>query len=177
MTVGADYGVGMDQDRPERPQDIRTAYELWCAVAVLGVLAAIALALTTLGMREQFDEEIARRMAETGQDGTLTDSQIQLAFTIGIVFVGVLGLAAAGLVFLLARKLRAGRGWARLVLTGATAFVVVSVLSSFAGGGPSGAAPMALEIIMILQAVLAVGATVLAHRREAGAYLAKRPRR
>ena len=69
------------------------------------------------------------------------------------------------------------RGWARVVLTGAMAAVVVSAIGSFTATTAPGAAPLVLEIITIVQAVLAVGATVLVHRRDANAYFAKpRPR-
>lgn len=175
MRAGADYGVGMDQAKPDKPVDIRTAYELWCAVAVLGVFASIALVFVTLGERASFTEDLRRRLEEMDPKGA-ESIDLALAFNVGVAIACLIGIAVAAAVYVLARKMRAGKGWARLVLTGATAFVVVSVISSFAGSGRSGAAPMALDIIMILQAVLAVGATVLSHRRDASVYLAKRPK-
>ncbi|WP_024794289.1 hypothetical protein [Tomitella biformata] len=164
----------MDQAKPEKPVDIRTAFELWCAVAVLGVFASIALVFVTLGDRAAYTEELTRRLNEMDPSGAAT-VDISLAFNLGLAIAGLFGVAIAVLVYFLARQLRAGKGWARLLLTGATAFVVVSAISSFAAERQSGIAPMALAILMILQAVLAVGATVLSHRRDASVYLAKRP--
>ena len=174
MSVGADHGVGMGQPEREKPVDIRTAYELWCAVAVLGLLGSIALVFVTLGDREAYTKELTRRLEEMNAADDAIN--LTLAFNLGLGVAALLGVAIAAGVFLLARQLRAGKGWARLLLTGATAFVVVSAIGSFGGEGQSGIATLALGAIIILQAVLAVGATVLAHRRDASLYLAKRPR-
>ena len=171
MRASADYGVGMDQAKPERPEDVRTAFELWCAVSVLGVLGSIALVFVTLGDREAYTEELTRRIEEMDSAGGV---DVALAFNVGLGIAGLVGVLVAGLVFFLARQLRAGKGWSRALLTGATAMVVVSAIGSFAGERGQGIAPMALEVVMILQAVLAVGATVLVHRQDANRYFAKR---
>lgn len=176
MRPGADYGVSMDQVKREKPVDIRTAYELWSAVAVLGVLASIALVFVTLGDRETYLADVTRRLDEMDSDAAKT-VDVSLVFNLGVGLACLFGIAVAGVVYVLARQLRAGKNWARLLLTGATAFVVVSAIGSFAAERPDGAAPIALDVIMILQAVLAVGATVLSHRRDASRYLAKLPQR
>lgn len=174
MTAGAHYGVGMDQVEPQRPVDVRTAYELWCAVAVLGVLASITLIFVTLGDRERYLDEVTRRVQEMQPAGGAESVDVTLAFNLGLGLAALVGVAVAGAVYFLARKLRSGKAWARLILVGATAMVTVMAISSFAAEKQSGVAPMAMEIIMILQAVLAVGATVLVHRREANLYFLAR---
>lgn len=165
------YGGQMEKVEPERPVDVRTAFELWCAVAVLGIFASVAMVFVALGERAKFTEELTRRLAEMNPPQTV---DVDLTFNIGVALAGMFGVVIAGIVFFLAWLMRAGKGWARMLLIGATAFAAVSAISSFTAQGQSGVAPMALEIIMILQAVLAVGATVLVHRRDANLYFLPR---
>ena len=182
MMRGPDYGVGMGgsglgKTARERPADVRTAYELWCGVAGLGVLGSIALVFVMLGDRAAYLVEINRQIEQMQPANGAQTLDPDLLLNIGVAIAGVLGVVIAGLVLLLAHLMRGGRGWARVVLTGAMAAVVVSAIGSFTATTAPGAAPLVLEIITIVQAVLAVGATVLVHRRDANAYFAKpRPR-
>lgn len=176
MRPDAEYGVGIDPAKSGKPVDIRTAFELWCAVAALGVLASITLVFVVLGDRDTFTAEVTRQIEQMGTEAT-GGIDVALAVNVGVAVACLMGVALAAAVYAIARQLRAGKHWARLVLTGGAAFVTVSAISSFAAERQSGAASLTLDAIMILQAVLAMGATVLSHRRDASLYLAKRPPR
>ncbi|MDN5749582.1 MAG: hypothetical protein L0H64_13880 [Pseudonocardia sp.] len=174
---GADGSGGGGSQGGPVPPGVRIAYELWCVVALLGVVATVGVILVMSSMQDTLVDELMDRFADGvgGQPLTRADAVSGFHVTLGIF--GVIGAVLVALVVLFARKLLRGRGWARAVLLGITAILVVVGFEGLLGYDGSGAGAIVLEIASILQAVLAVGASVVAHRGEANRYFVGKPKR
>ena len=69
------------------------------------------------------------RDANRQRGGNLTDAQIDQAVNVTMITAVVIAVVIAGLYLLFAFKLRAGRNWARIVLTVLAALQLLSVLT------------------------------------------------
>lgn len=166
-----------DTGGAEPPAPVRIAYELWCAVAALGVATTVGLLLVMSGMQDDFVDEFRDRFADGIGGQSVTRADVVSSFHISLGILGVLGAVVIGLVWFFARRMLRGRGWARATLVGITAVVTVLGFEGLMGFDGDGAGPPILEIATILQAVTAIGASVIAHRGEANRYFVRgRPR-
>ena len=104
------------------PQQVQISFWLWVATAVLGVIGA-AVVFT--------QRDAALDAARAANTSHLSDDVLQSAVTVGLVFAAVLAVVFAGLYLLFAFKARAGRNWARIVLTVLTVLDVLFLAVKF----------------------------------------------
>lgn len=99
----------------QAPQELRIAFFLWIALAVLQLVAAV-LAFAS--------RDAAIDVARTANTG-LTEEQLQTSVTTVLAFFSLIYVVFAALLVLFAVKLRAGKGWARtsLMILGAVVFL------------------------------------------------------
>ncbi|WP_116203127.1 hypothetical protein [Amycolatopsis circi] len=139
---------------PDRPGTITGAFWAFVAATLVGVVGGVLLFFSR-------DSLVDAMRSANGQNGTrLTDAQIDQAATFGIAIGAVIALVVALLHLLFAFKLRAGRNWARIVLTVLTALQVVSLL--FGQG----------TILGYISAVCGVVGVVLSFLPESSRYIA-----
>ncbi|MEA5365342.1 hypothetical protein VA596_37840 [Amycolatopsis sp., V23-08] len=113
-----------------RPSTIEGAFWAFIASTVISLLGGILV----FGNRDALAD--ATRTSSQQSGSSLTEAQIDQLVTIGIVVALVIAVVIALLYLLFAFKLRAGRNWARIVLTVITALQLLSVLvgqSTWAG--------------------------------------------
>ena len=108
---------------PARPGTIEGAFWAFVASTVLGLVGGLMLFVN----RDALVDTL--RNADRQRGGTLTDAQIDQTATITLVVSVVIVVIIAALYLLFAVKLRAGRNWARIVLTVLTALHVISLLT------------------------------------------------
>lgn len=164
------------EQRPA-PTDVVTAFQLWFVVAALGVVYLVAALLFVNSDRVSFVDQLMDEFAKQQIDPLPTRAEVDQLLTLGLIGTGVLlTLVLGGLTVLFAFKMRKGRNWARMLLTMAGVFTVFSALPTVFGAGPGGgAAALLMGGAGILQAVAAIGAIVLMHRKESNAYFLNRP--
>ncbi|QCQ92327.1 hypothetical protein [Rhodococcus sp. SGAir0479] len=165
---------------PERrpvPADVTTAFQLWFAVIALGVVYLVAALMFVHSDRATFVDQLMDELAKQQPGLEVSRSEVDQLLTLGLVGTGVvLALVLGGLTVLFAFKMRKGRNWARMVLTMAGVFTVFSAIPTvFGAGAATGTAALVMGGAGILQAVVAVGAIVLMHRKESNAYFLNLP--
>ena len=121
------------------PPPVQVSFWLWVGSAVVSVIGAL-LGFTQSGA--------ALDAARSNNTAHLTDAQLQTAVTFGLVLAAVFLIVFAGLYLLFAFKARAGRNWARIVLTVLTVVGVLFLALSF-------------SLVSGLTTLVAVVATVL----------------
>ncbi|QKV73404.1 hypothetical protein [Amycolatopsis sp. Hca4] len=107
---------------PARPSTVEGAFWAFIVAPVVGLIGAVLIfanrdAITT-----------TMRDANRQRGGNLTDAQIDQAVNVTMITAVVIAVIIAALYLLFAFKLRAGRNWARIVLTVLTALQLLSVL-------------------------------------------------
>ncbi|MGV9296191.1 hypothetical protein [Amycolatopsis sp. NPDC003676] len=137
-----------------RPAAVTGAFWAYVAATLVGLVGAVFLVFSRDALAD------AMRRANGQNAARLTDAQIDQAVTIGIVVGAVLAIAFALLHLLFAFKLRAGRNWARIVLTVLTALQVVSLLAGQA------------TVVGSVSAVFALLGVVLSFLPQASQYIA-----
>ncbi|WP_309118003.1 hypothetical protein [Saccharothrix sp.] len=124
--------------RPPVPNEVRIAFWIWVAGAALFLLSAVY----TLTQRDQFVEAVRQTPEAQGLSPEAFDAAVTASWMLAVVASAVLG----GLFVLFAYQVRAGKGWARVVLAVLTAAVLLFVLF-----GPS-----LLGLLIALMSVVAV---------------------
>jgi hypothetical protein len=127
--------------------------------AFFGFLASTAVSLVAIVMLAGSRQQLVDTLRENNQ--SLTDEQVQGSATLGLAFaIGVTALVS--LVHLwLAFKLKAGRNWARVVLT------VITLLQLAAVIGTQGN-----TVVSYVSCAIAVLAVVLTYFPASNAYIA-----
>ena len=106
-----DYGdPQQQQQQPASAPPREIVISFWCYVAA-AVIVLIG-GLLYLGAKQALLDTL-----RSNNTGGLTESQLQTAANLAIGFFVVSAVIIAGLYLLFAYKLRAGRSWARIVLT------------------------------------------------------------
>jgi hypothetical protein len=139
------------------PTPVQVSFWLWVATAVLGLVAAV------IGFTQRDAALNAVRAANVRH---LSDAELETAVTLGLVVAAVFFVVLAGLYLLFAFKARAGRNWARIVLTVLTVLDVLFLATNF-------------TLVSGLSTLLAVVAVVLLFLPASNAFYAasKRVRR
>ena len=147
-----------------RPKAIDTAF-LFSIAGI--VLLSLGTVLNTLVDREQLAQFIRRTLSDTGRPYTEDDV---LALVGPFRTAGGIGVALLALLLILvAFRMRAGRNWARLLLTGFTLLVMVNFGMDVSASGA------ALDLIWTLAAVAClVAAVIYLFRPESIRYFAER---
>jgi uncharacterized membrane protein len=150
-----------------RPKAIDTAFQLTIAGIVFGAIGAI---VTTLADHEEVVRLVRGTLTRTGQPFT-EDDVVSLIGPFRIAGGFALALVV-GLVLLVAFKMRAGRNWARLVLTVLTLLEMVNFLGAVTA---SGTAP---NLIWDLAGVaFAVAAVIYLFRQESMTFFTESKKR
>ncbi|HET8992523.1 MULTISPECIES: hypothetical protein [unclassified Rhodococcus (in: high G+C Gram-positive bacteria)] len=157
------------------PQDVVTAYQLWCGVLLLTVITLLFGAFDLWSGRTELVDMMVEMTADTGTE-ELSRSDLDAAIPMVVVLTVVFGLVIVGMLYLVVRQMYKGKNWARMALTLIGVFMTLSTLPTVFGVGVgAGGSGLALGIISIASAVLTVGAIVLMHRRESNAYFLRLP--
>ena len=160
--------------KSEPPTDVVTAIQLWWAVAVLGVVLGGAMIAMMLGQKSSFIDEMMSNPAAA--DAGLTRSDIESVFPMAVVVSVIMILVFTALFLLVVRSMSRGKNWARMLLTFGGVFMVVSAIPVILGlGGGGDGATLLFGGAQILQAVAAVGAIVMMHRKESNPYFLRFP--
>jgi hypothetical protein len=144
-------------DRPAEPvvpREVRYSFILWIVTAVISLINGAQV----VGQRDALRSAILAGEATQPGAPKLTPDQLETAVTGSIVVAIGLAVVIAGLYVLFAVKMRAGRNWARIVLTVLAALgVVVGVLGQ-------------RSVYSVLGLVCEVGGAVLMYLAPATAY-------
>lgn len=152
-----------------RPEDVRTACQLWWAVVALGVLRLILGAVDRLGNRRQVAQDFYDQLH--GERPDFSVAQMELVVSILEVLVLTYGLAVGIGAVAVVYQLGRGRLWARTVADVATVVLVLGAIGSMFGlGAVAGGPAVLIGAAAILQAVLACGAVFLCRRKESEAF-------
>jgi hypothetical protein len=135
--------------RPPVPNEVQISFWIWIAGAVLSILGA----LYSLTQRDQF----AEALRNTPQASQLSPEEFDAAVSASLLFAVVLGVVFAGLYILFALQMRAGKNWARVVLTVLTALSLVSML-------------FGASLLGLFTALISVVAVVMLYMPNAKAY-------
>lgn len=160
------------------PEEIHTAWVLWLAAALFGVVGMLLNSATASfgdlppATRDAFREAVAGA-------GT-ADITVEGMFSIALAVGAVVALLAAAVTVWLAFRLRAGKGWARTMLDIVAIFLVVDAVSVvvgvFGGVATAGERGDVVSFIVIALQILAglCAATAVwrQHRAEAVKYTA-----
>lgn len=167
----------VQQEKRPVPADVVTAFQLWFLVAALGVVYLVAALLFVHSDRASFVDQLMDEFTKQQIDPLPTRAEVDQLLTIGLVATGViLTLVLGGLTILFAFKMRKGKNWARILLTMVGVFTIFSALPTLFGAGQgSGSAALLMGGAGILQAVAAIGAIVLMHRKESNEYFLNLP--
>jgi hypothetical protein len=105
-----------------RPSTVEYAFWAFIASTVIGLIGG----LVVFGNRDAIAD--ALRNSNRQNSGGLTEAQIDQAVNVTLIIAVVIAVVIAALYLLFAFKLRAGRNWARIVLTVLTALKLISLL-------------------------------------------------
>ncbi|MCZ4522141.1 hypothetical protein O4220_26770 [Rhodococcus ruber] len=171
---------GFPQSGPElepiprpAPVDVETARHLWWGVALIGALSALYSVWTLFGAREEFAQSLLDELAaqDAAADMTVESTQSMVTVMLVVTIFVVLGFGALFLFWV--KRMRAGKMWARMLLTVIGSFIVfTTILDLFAMASTAGAMNIVMGVLSIGQGVLAAGAIYLMHRRESNEYFA-----
>jgi uncharacterized membrane protein YjgN (DUF898 family) len=156
--ANTNYGAA----RPEPPGSVKGAFAIYLIVALLAIVG-IVLALTS----SVWNDAIAASANDSGVDA---QSLVNTAKVVTVV-VGVIFLA---LYLLFAFKMRAGRNWARIVLTVLSALSIISAFSASASVNVNGHVykSSSTQVSGWIGVVLAIVAIVLMYLSASNAYFA-----
>lgn len=169
---------GFPQAGPELPQtprpapvDVETARHLWWGVALIGAISAIYSVWTLFDARAEFAQSLLDELAAQQSAADMTVESAQSMVTVMLV-VTLFVVAGFGALFLFwVKRMRAGKMWARMLLTIiGSVTVFTTILDLFSIASSSGAVHLAMSVLSIGQGVLAGGAIYLMHRPESNAY-------
>ncbi|SHK13355.1 hypothetical protein SAMN05443637_1032 [Pseudonocardia thermophila] len=167
---GDQSGYGPGHGTPvERPADVETSFKLWIASVIVGLISSV---IAFIQMPAMIDAAIAAQPLPTG----LSESDLRFGIQIGIVVGIVVGLIFLALYLLFVFKMRAGRNWARIVLTVLGALSVLFTLISFGSviqQFSAGALGAVSAILTIGQLLLIIAAIVFMWRPAAAAYFSQ----
>ena len=158
------------------PVDVDTAYQLWWGVVGFGVVNMLASLWTLLGDRDRYATQLREDMIARDAKAVLSHETAKIVFVGSLGVAVVLGLVIAGVVWLIAYRMRKGRNWARQVLTFIGVLLVFFAAPALFGlGAGHGAAGWIAGAASIVEAVLAAGAIFLMYRKGANGYFLRPP--
>ena len=149
---------------PQRPKEVDTSFWLWIGSMVMSLLGAILTFSQFDDIRQQAIDDALR--ANPTLDRQFFESTFDTVLIVGLVF----GLLLVALELFFIFKMRAGRNWARIVLTVLGAISVLSAL--FGLGQPQ---PALTLVTSALSMLLVVGAIVMMYVKGAAPWF-RRPR-
>ena len=134
-------------------------------------LSALFSVWTLFGAREEFAQSLLDDLAaqDAAADMTVESTQSMVTVMLVVTVFVVLGFGALFLFWV--KRMRAGKMWARMLLTVIGSFTVfTTILELFSIASSAGAMNIVMSVLGIGQGVLAAGAIYLMHRRESNEY-------
>jgi hypothetical protein len=141
------------------PTTIITAFFGFLASTATSLVAVFLLA----GSRGQLVDTL--RQSDTGK--AMTEEQVQNSATVGLAVAITIATVIALVHLWLAFKLKAGRNWARVVLTVATLFQLASIAAT-QGNTAVGYAGCAIAVVAVVLSFLPASNAYLADVKRAG---------
>lgn len=141
------------------PGTIVASFWCWLVSALLWVVGGVLI----LSARQSLVDSLRRSNSNGTVAHPLTEAQIQQAANISVTAVIIVAVIIAALYALFAAKLRAGRNWARVVLT---IIAVLALIYLVTRGFTS------TSLISYVGAILSVVAAVLSYLPASNAYIA-----
>jgi ABC-type transport system involved in cytochrome bd biosynthesis fused ATPase/permease subunit len=111
---------------PAPPTEIVGAFWAYLIAALTWLIGG----LLVIGNKQQIADALR---SANNQGGALTEAQIETAANVGVILVVVVAVVISSLYALFAFKLKAGRNWARIVLTVLAALALISLLLGTGG--------------------------------------------
>ena len=147
-----------------RPSEVGTAFWLWIANIVVGI---VSVAVTFLTLDSTVTAQVRDQLATDPQLSTVNaESFVRIALVVGAVFT----LLFAGLKLFFLFKMRSGRNWARVTLT---VFGGLSILLTVVSLGQASGIEAGFGLV---GAILIVAAIVFMFTGGARDYFASRPK-
>ena len=146
---------------PTRPKPVNTAFTLWVVNAALGLITFVVSLLVGGDAARDAARDQLRASGET-----ISDAQIDSAVTAALAVAGIIAALFFALYLLFAFKMRAGRNWARIVLTVLGVLGIISNLYSLAAGGAGGVG----LVLTVIQVALIGTAIFLMWQKESTHY-------
>ncbi|HEY8719523.1 hypothetical protein [Pengzhenrongella sp.] len=144
------------------PADVQKSVRLWFASFAVGLVGGILVfALTDQGAAIQ---------KAMNANPSLTSAQAKSAITMSLVGALVGAIIGLGIQVFLVFKMKAGRNWARIVLT---VWVSLSVLGSLAVAAMGSSSGLGV-VVQVVQVLLVVAAGVFMFRPAANAYFGRK---
>ncbi|MEV7397856.1 hypothetical protein [Aeromicrobium sp. NPDC092404] len=153
-----------------QPGSIRLAVRLMWAGAVVSLLSLIVGIATLGGAKEEIRDELAK------DDPTVSQSTVDAAYAIGVVFVVVIGVLSVLLWLWMAWKNGQGRQWARVVATVLAGLNVLFTLLSLVVPRTTADENSAALAFSLVNLVLAIVILVLLWRKDSNDFFAARSR-
>ncbi|WP_226437421.1 MULTISPECIES: hypothetical protein [Rhodococcus] len=157
------------------PQDVTTAFQLWCGVLALAVVTTVLGVVDLWQSRDVLVDTMLEVSGDAAADG-ITAEQLEDMMPMAFGLTVVVGVLIVGVLFLVVRQMRNGKNWARMTLTLIGVFMSLTTLPTVFGVGVgTGATGWLVGALGIVQIVATVGAIVLMHRRESNRYFLRLP--
>ncbi|MBB0970096.1 hypothetical protein G6016_14260 [Dietzia aerolata] len=165
------------------PEEIRAAWGLWLATAFFALVGMLVNALTArftdlpVATQDALRNAVEDANSATGGEGQ--QISVDLAFGLATGLGAVLAVLVAAVTVWLAYRLRAGKGWARLILTIVAVFPIVDAIAVIIGvvggaevaGGRDDVLGFVVVAFQVLAGLCAATAVWRQHTPEAMEYL------
>jgi hypothetical protein len=139
-----EFGTAARADRPPVPKSVRLA------VAGIFLLAVLSLEGVWVAFDPGYRSFLGTQLDQSSS-GALTSPEIDTARSVALVVVGVGSLVVAALLCWLAFKVRAGRRWARLMVSVVVTIGLLYTLRDvFAADHHPGPVSQAIELVELL---------------------------
>jgi hypothetical protein len=143
------------------------AFQLWVASAIITV---IGIGLSFLSWSDQKDQVVNDILSATQDTGeTLSREDAEAFATVVFGATVAISLVITALILLFAFRMKAGKNWARIVLTIIGGISALFAIVAISGGGIA-------MVSSLLQAGLIIAAIVFMYQRASGEYFAKQPK-
>lgn len=166
-----------EEPTPEPPEHMRTAWVLWLAATGFALVGALVNALTSrLADLPSSTRDMFTDAAEQAGDA----ASVETLFRAATGLAAVVAILAAAVTVWLAFRLRAGKGWARMLLNIVGVFLVVDAVAVLVGvfsgsleaGSRGEAATFLVLSLQILAGLCAATAVWRQHSEDATTFLA-----
>jgi len=146
--------------RPAPPRAVRTAFTLWIASIIVGLLAGtLSFALTN-------PLAASGQRMHAGATSGVSQAQLDTILNVSLIIGAVFGVLFLALEVFFVVKMRAGRNWARIVLTVLAGLDVLVTLLGILIQRSVGVT----QVLGVLPLVLIVAATMFMYRGTANPY-------